>query len=640
MDNPVSIRLLGNPAIEVGLQDRTFPSRGFCLIALLALTPGRTITRAQAASQLWDNHDTHVNMGNMRQLILRMSKALPSLSSILFVDDKTFKITDPSRIDVCRFLEFDARAGENSLRQLMETYRGDLLQGIEVPTIEDPFAVSRTYLRERYFGFAHSALKELTRYGRADVSLIQSLERHVLGIDSSREETYKSLIAAYGALGRADESRRVFALLTDVLRLDGTSGPRPDTRALLVRATTRSIDLGPAPADPGTLAAPHRPRVALLAPNWVSPSREENLQRAFVEDAANELARHKSLVTLASHSSFQASSDGGVLDANSALRADYAVSTFVRPGRRGNELTVRLVQSSSGAIIWAGDYPLSPELIVSSNRALVGRVASELSSAIERHSLASPDRTSDPSAYFSFLKGQDTLKTCDLRSVRRARRCYAQAIIQDGRFADAYSGASSSLYMEWVLLGGNDPALLAEARDLAEQAIVSDPSNSAGYWRRAMVALYQHDFDECHESFMLARERHPNSADILLDYADALGFVGDPDEAWGTFEQAIDLNPTPPDQYWWVGASVAFSQADYRKAIELCGRLRNEEPALRVLTASHGQLGNRWEATGYAHRLQEIYPGETAESMTRLQPHRSPVDRQRFIDGLRIAGIK
>ncbi|MER9300745.1 hypothetical protein NKI38_30390 [Mesorhizobium sp. M0621] len=467
MSNAVSIRLLGNPAIEEGVKDRTFPSRGFCLIALLALNPTRTITRAQAASQLWDSHDTHANMGNMRQLILRMSKALPSLWSILFVDDKMLRITDPSRIDVCRFLEFDAFAGENSLWQLMETYRGDLLQGIEVPAHEDPFTVSRTYLRERYFGFAHSALKELTRYGHADASSIQALERHALGIDNGREETYRSLIAAYGALGRADESRRVFALLTDVLRLDGANGPRPDTRALLARATARSIDLGSTAVGPDRHTTPCRPRVALLAPNWLSPSGEENLQRAFVEDAANELARHKSLVTLASHSSFQASSDGGVLDKGSPLRADYAVSTFVRSRTGGNEITVRVVESSSGSIVWAGDYPLSPDFIASSNRALVGRVASELSSAIERHSLASPDRTGNPSAYLMFLKGQDTLKTCDLRSVRRARRFYAQAISQDDRFADAYSGASSSLYLEWLLLGGNDPLLLAEARDLA-----------------------------------------------------------------------------------------------------------------------------------------------------------------------------
>jgi TolB-like protein len=378
----------------------------------------------------------------------------------------------------------------------------------------------------------------------------------------------------------------------------------------------------------------------LLAPNWASPSGEENLQRAFVEDAANELARHKSLVTLAAHSSFQAASDGGVVDPGSPLRADYAVSTVVRPAQQGSELTVRLVQMGSGAIVWAGGYALSPELIVGSNRALVARVASELSSAVERHSLASPDRTGDASAYLQFLRGQDILQTCDLRSVRRARRCYADAIAQDGRFADAYSGVSRSLYLEWLLLGGSDPALLAQARELAERSVASDPSNSAGYWRHAMVALYQHDFDGCLGSFELARERHPNSADILLDYADALGHIGDPNEAWASFEQSIDLNPTPPDHYWWAGASIAFSQADYAKSIELCGRLRNEEPVLRVLAASHGHLGNRSEASAYARRLKESYPGQTAESMTRLQPHRSAADLQPFIEGLRIAGIK
>ena len=58
MSNAISVRLLGNPAIEEGLQDRTFPSRGFCLIALLALAAGLAVlvgmALATAASRRQD----------------------------------------------------------------------------------------------------------------------------------------------------------------------------------------------------------------------------------------------------------------------------------------------------------------------------------------------------------------------------------------------------------------------------------------------------------------------------------------------------------------------------------------------------------------------------------------------------------
>ena len=369
-------------------------------------------------------------------------------------------------------------------------------------------------------------------------------------------------------------------------------------------------------------------------------SDRDNFLCALVEDIANELARYKSHLTLAPHSSFQAMHDGGVLLENGLLRADYTVSSFVRPGDGAGSLSVRLVHSNSGAIVWAGDFALQNEVLVHSSRVLVARIASEVSGAVESDTLKQLERTGNASSYLHFLRGQNALKTCDLRSVRRARRSYASAIKEDGRFAEAYSGVSCSLYLKWLLLGGNDPKLLSEARELADLAIRHDPNSSSGHWRKAMVALYQHDFAQSEQCFHRAQDLHPNSADILLDHSDAMGFVGDANDAWRMFERAIDLNPTPPDHYWWAGASIAFSKADYSRAIELCGQLDNDKSVLRLLAACHGQMGNIVEAREYGRRLMETYPGESAENMTRLQPHRSKQDLQPFIDGLRMAGIK
>jgi len=637
-----SLRLFGYPKIATPALAATFPSRGYGLVALLTIGPGRAVSRAHAAAQLWENEDSQANFGNLRQLLLRMTRAMPSLPSILAVDEKTLRITDPEEIDVCRFLDLDDLSTPEGVRALMELYRGDLLQGIDLSGLpsEDPFVIARAYLRERYFSFVASAAKGLTRYGHADAALLRSLERHALSIDSSREETYRALIAAYGAVGCSEDSRRLFGLLTEVLRRDGLPSPDPDTRASLARATVRSVDIRPTPTANRTNVPASSPRIGLLAPHWVSSTGADNFVRAFVEDMANELARYRSLVTLAAHSSFQATNDGGALYDNSELRSDYMVSSVVRPGDELGTLTVRLVNSRSQSIVWAGEYPLNDTLIVRSGRDLIARIAAALSKAVETDSLAMPNRTADGSAYLTFLRGQEALKVSDLPHVRRARKCYMEAISQDGRFADAYSGLSCSLYVEWLLLGGNDPKLLAEAGELAELAVFFDPNNSVGHWRKAVVALYQHRFDDSEECFSRAQELHPNSADILLDYSDALGHVGDANLAWSKFQRAIDLNPTPPDHYWWTGASVAFSQGDFGKAISLCGRLASDESVLRLLAASHGQLGNLAEARYFGRRLAETYPGETAENMARLQPHRSKFDLQPFIEGLRIAGVR
>lgn len=641
--NRIAVRLFGYPEIDPPAKSRVFPALGYCLLALLALTPKRSLTRAQAAAQLWDSGDSSANLANMRQLLLRMQRAMPTLDAVLTISDKLLSLNDTDQLDVCRLLDMDATRSPENIREFMQLYRADLLEGLQVssPELERTLAVSISYLNDYYFSVISRALTNLTRYGSSDASLLHEIERHSLALDPLRETTYRALIAAYAAVGLPGEAKRIYGLLVSTLKLEQAYGPTPDIQAFFKRTTTRIIDDLEVSETPARRVDARLPRIALLAPQWnASQTSGDNFLRALIEDVANELARYKSFVTLAAHSSFQARHDGGIIRENDALRADYSVASQLRTFGHGELLTVRLVNNASGSIVWSGEFDLKRDLIIASSRLLVARVAAELCGAVNQDVLSELERTRNPSSYLHFLKAQETLNTCDLRSVRRARRGYTDAIRDDNRFAEAYSGLASTLYLEWILLGGNDPTLLSQARDIAELAIRKDPRSSSGYWRKGMVALYQHEFDLSDDCFATARDLHPNSADILLDHSDAMGFVGDANEAWSVFQTAIDLNPTPPDHYWWAGASIAFSKADYQTALDLCGRLKNEEPALRLIAAIHGQLGNTEEARDYGRRVMETYPGQAADEMTRLQPHRSRADLQTFIDGLKLAGIK
>ncbi len=98
----------------------------------------------------------------------------------------------------------------------------------------------------------------------------------------------------------------------------------------------------------------------------------------------------------------------------------------------------------------------------------------------------------------------------------------------------------------------------------------------------AVIALYQRDFDLSAQLFLEAEAFAPNSADFLIQHADALGHFGEIDLAWEKFNQAIDHNPLAPDIYWWAGATIALKRAEYSTAVQLCARMDNEEPALRV----------------------------------------------------------
>jgi len=107
-----------------------FPLRGFCLLALLALAQDNRLTRAQIAAQLWDNDGTAANLRNLRQLLLRMHRASPAFDTLVGVDAGTVWLTDQrDRIDLCRFLSLAAER-EPSVTEVLQLYRGDLLQGV------------------------------------------------------------------------------------------------------------------------------------------------------------------------------------------------------------------------------------------------------------------------------------------------------------------------------------------------------------------------------------------------------------------------------------------------------------------------------------------------------------------------------
>jgi len=51
-------------------------------------------------------------------------------------------------------------------------------------------------------------------------------------------------------------------------------------------------------------------------------------------------------------------------------------------------------------------------------------------------------------------------------------------------------------------------------------------------------------------------------------------------------------------------------------------------------------MGDNDVARTYGRRLSELYPGQSAEQMFKIAPDRSPEVLERFLAGLRLAGVK
>jgi pentatricopeptide repeat protein len=630
------LRVLGSAELVASGTTQKLPEKGFQLLSYLLLAPTQRGTRRQLADLLWDSIDDSSALSNLRQLLLRLRR-FAVMQEILASDGTAVWLLPGVHSDLSRFLR---RAPAGDLPEMLEAlslYRGDLLgQTHDASTAcWQWLGAARMRLREMFFGAASRALMELTRFGNAPVEALRGIERQVLAVEPDREASYRTLIEAYGRNGMRDDAARLYAALEAVLAQEFQADMSSETRAVFRRANSGAEIVGPPAQDDRhelDLA-----RVAFLPLRLLSRAGDGELIRALFDDVANNLARYRTMTVLAIHSSFQrhATSDE-VRDP--ALDADYHVSGFVLPD--GVSLSLRMVETATRRIIWAAEYSLTPERLNSTFRMLSQQVAASLADAIEHRRIVAATPVAVAAAYHSYLRGKAQLATIELPRLRRARLAFQSAAEAQVRYAAAHARLAQTLYLEWLLLGGTDPQMLVAARQEADRAIAYDGGGAEGHSMRGVISLYQRDYDGAGEHFATAETLGPHSADLLVQYADALSHLGQPRQGWQRFERALELNPLPPDHYWWAGASIAFVEERYELALQLCANMTSDTPAIRLLAATHGLLGNTEAARAFGRRVRDAYPGVSRQDIARLVPARDRTTLTRFLDGLRLAGVE
>lgn len=630
------LELFGIATARAGGATIYFPQKGFQLIALVLLSQRPALSRQAAASLLWENTSDQDALRNLRQLLLRIRRSWP-LPEALVESDGTLLEAGPgcSRSDLADLLECLEGGRPADVMKAAEIARRPLLH--DCGSVSEEFAAwlnaERQTLQDRLFSALSALLLEQTRFGVADAVALRAIEDCLLALDPAREQSYRALLEAYGRAGHFDEARRIYGRLTQTLEAEYGSKPSNETalvaRRIFAAASTEKEGPPPAIEDHGY------PRIAFLLPTLTSDPGGDRLIETLIQEIANDISRFRTFRVVAPHSSFQVHA-GHDIDFG-RIKAQYAVSSTQIPG--APLLSCRLFHVASREILWAAEIPVAGEKLALAFRMISYQTASSMVAAIERSRLNEKRRQQDPHGYLRYLEGQVALKNCDLPKLRRARAVFRDAANMDPRFCAIRARIAQTYCLEWLMLGGNDPDLLRRAKTEAAQAIELDTGAVSGHWINGVVSLYQRDFDQCEESFMLAEALSPYNADFLLQHADALTLMGEIDAGWERFEQAILLNPLPPDHYWWAGASILLSRRDYQGAIDMCGRMENDEPVIRLLTACHALAGNVEAARSYGRRVKETYPDATAASLADIPPYKRVVDREQLYAGFRLAGI-
>lgn len=629
------LRLFGPTRIS-GRSESRLPRAAFLAVALLDLAPSRALTREALAGKLWEGALPSRASANLRQLISRIRAwEIDAAQTVLKVTPFTVG-RDDSNIpsDVAQFLAIETIDSAAGLRLLSELYSGDFLTDIEDGSegTRQWINQQRTFLRDRFLRLALAAAQQFG--GSIGETVLRRL---------GDEAPYDDAIARAAMVAmRADPAgvRAVYDRFAGRLQADLGTAPEAKTETLLLELTN-AAPLNAQPrlddAAPGAAVSMESvPRVLILPPaDGPLPIPDRALGEALIDEVTHTLGRLRTFAVFAPHTAralVHSPFPGG-----NPYGADYLVATRFAPSADGSRLCITLNRLSTNEQLLSEELRFTRDDLSAHHFHLAAAIGKRLSKGIERSEHRIYRTTGSASAYVHYLLGTESMRSIDLRAIRRAKGHFRQAVKLSPDFVVARSMMARALCLEWVLLDRNEREPIDRAIALARQAADLDPMDPSAHREIGHALLYLGDLDAGVESLRSATQLGPHRADVLFHYGDGLVHLGQMQEARRVMDKALALNPLAPDLYHWVSATADYFLGDYAAASGALKRMSNREPAARVIAAVEAMNGNIEEATRQRDIFLSAHPDfRLADYMFQ---QRRPEDREHYLEGLRRAGF-
>ena len=235
-------------------------------------------------------------------------------------------------------------------------------------------------------------------------------------------------------------------------------------------------------------------------------------------------------------------------------------------------VNVQLTDAMTERQIWSDRY----DRTLKDSIALQGEVAAEIATALaaklspEEKAQVEAKLTNNPDAYVVYLRGREFQMRPEVSrdNFVAAEQCYRHAVGLDARFALAHARLAEILQgrYEWF---DRQPALLAEARSHAEEALRLDPHCGQAHLLMAKILSWSAKSIERDKAMKQevdsALRLVPNDGYVVMIAALFQTDMGWLDEAEATFQRAIEINPREPKVFYNY-ATLQANKRDVAKA--------------------------------------------------------------------------
>ena len=422
-----------------------------------------------------------------------------------------------------------------------------------------------------------------------------------------------------------------------------------------VALATWKLYLKPAPDKKASvekiaLPLPDMPSIAVLPfTNMSGEKEQEYFSDGITEDIISALSQIPTLFVIASQSTFTYKGKPvKIQQVGEDLGVRYVLEGSVQRSGDTLRVTAQLVDVTTGHHLWSERYDREMKGIFALQDDITMKVITALQVKLMEgeHARLLAKGTKNLQAYLKFLQAREIFLTVTKEGNVQARRLLEEVIALDPQFAPAYSVLGWITYVDVAVGLSKSPyESYKQAFELAKKAVAVDDSfptahSLLGFLHVVMGRQYDKGIAECERAIALA----PNSASAHIWMGQVLMLAGRHEEAIRHSEQALRLDPIAPGLYYRNLGSAYFYAGRYEEAIAAHKKSLNRAPndilTHLALTTAYSWAGRLEEARAQAVEVLRIKPNFSVEERAKMGLYKNQADLERYLEGLRKAGLK
>jgi adenylate cyclase len=399
------------------------------------------------------------------------------------------------------------------------------------------------------------------------------------------------------------------------------------------------------------LVLPDKPSIAILAfQNMSGDSEQEFFADGIAEDIITALSKAHWLFVIARNSSF--TYKGKSVDMRQVgreLGVRYILEGSVRKAGNRVRITAQLIDTGGGQHVWAERYDRALEDIFAVQdeitQSIIGAIAPGIVAAeIQR---TQGKKVTELGQWERVMRAHWHVQRFTRDDCNEAILLIEEILRHDPENAMALADLAYNWHMGALFGWTTEPLPMAMERSgsAARRAVAADDRDAAAQTALAVYELFSDQHDDAIRRLSRAIELDPNSSFARGYLGTAYSFGGDPDRSLAAVQDAMRLSPRDCLMVIWhtVSAWSHLHAERLAEAVACAKQAIDFNPSFPdshgILAAAAAHQGSMTEAQSGLSGFVRLLPGLSLSDPRLVRPFRRPVDRERFLIGLRKAGL-